>query len=196
MTTKKTELLATYWLENLTPHASRFSNKIGKFELEPNGYVGSIVEVERKVAFDPYVKRAIAGGKLRQITEREAVDRMEDLQIRPSRDAQANDNITRYLGEQDERASSTRYKVDLPEVGSERTVATAEQVWQGAPVPSQHAQHTTRLASDPVTKSSSSDPALGPDGPIIDKPILDPSKVLTEPVKEGEWAVEVAPTHR
>lgn len=195
---KQQKALETYWLENKTEHRTVFSSKIGKFDLEPNGYVGSIVEVERKVAFDPYVKRAMARDKLGVLTENEALIKMESLSIRPGLDDNRQDQLQRYLGEDVDKLS--RYKRDnLPEFGEQRAVTNADSVWTGNPGPSQHAEHATRLVDDSraaakeVSKDDDFDPALGPDHAIIDKPILDPKAVMTAPAKAGDWATETAP---
>lgn len=200
-TVKPKKALESYWLENLCDSRSVFSNKTGgKFDLEPHGYVGSIVEVERKVAFDPYVKRAMARNKLGVLSEDEALTKMETLNIRPGLDDSRSDQMQRYLGEDVDKLS--RYKRDnLPEFAEQRAVSDADQVWTGNTGPSQHAEHATRLV-DPaganpgrheVSKNDDFDPALGPDHAIVDKPILDPKAVMTAPVKAGEWATETAP---
>ena len=57
------------WMMNLADAASRFSGEKGKFRLEPSGFVGSIMSIKKEVADDPYVRRAVSRGKVRNLTE-------------------------------------------------------------------------------------------------------------------------------
>lgn len=159
-----------HWIENLSSDAPCvFRGAAGKFSLEKHGYVGSVTQVNRQVAFDPFVKRAVSRGRLRVLTEAEAMERMEELVIQDE-DGSSIESILESL---DKGASERvgRYSVkNLPDEAEGKGTITSDQVWSK--------QSGAKPA--PVVRQVDFEKPEPEKGPI-----LDPTQVLT-PTEYGE----------
>lgn len=167
-----TEVLSeTYWLQNLTESVSTFTGAAGKFRMEPTGYVGSVVEVDRKIAFDPYIRRAIDRRKIGQLEPAEAIELMEVLQIKeeinPANailevlDKDASEKVGRYRRE------------DLPDDAESRRPISAAETW------SQGGTETKSTGPRRVARSEApAEPAADAGAPRV---------VITERVRQGDW---------
>jgi len=159
----------TYWVQNLGTDISVFKSDNGKFRLEGHGYAGSIVEVDRKIAFDPFIRRAEQRGKIRFLEQAEALELMSGLSIKEHQDSNK-----RILESLDEGASERvgRYsRDDLPEEAEARAPISYKETW---------AKHGTAQQDDGPKRVTRSAPAE-------DVEVGRPSAVLTERVREGEW---------
>lgn len=163
------------WVENLLDGRSvyRSERTKDKFEMEPNGFVGSIVSFPVKIAKENYLLRAVARGKLAILTDEEQATKQESLVFRDE-EAAASNSILAALEEGASENSSRYTKKNLPEDAEERGGAmTAKQIWGK---PSDKGASTVRR-SDIKARVVPSDEV--PDGPM--------DYELTPPVKEGEW---------
>lgn len=152
-----------FWIENADRVPCTFRSDSGSFRLEANGFVGSVTQVDKKVAYDPYVKRAVSRGKIRVLTEEQAMDLMPNLEIR-----EEESNSQSIMDALSEGASERvgRYRnQNLPEEAEARRAITVDKVWGDE----------GRNSSRPKTVRRTT---------INDGPILDVQSVLTEPERE------------
>lgn len=122
------EVQDEYWVENMSEVPSVFVGDSGKFRLEAHGYVGSISQVDRKVAFDPYVKRAISRDKLQMLTPQEAMERMEQLHIRDDDDS-STQTIRESLAEGASENVGRYRRSDLPDEAEARGAVHSDEIW-------------------------------------------------------------------
>lgn len=156
----------TFWIQNTDAVPCTFRSDSGRFRLESAGFVGSITQVDKRVAYDPYVKRAMSRGKIKMISEEEALEIMPNLEIRE--EESNSQSIMDALGEgASERVGRYRNQ-DLPEEAEARRAISANNVWgdNNGNASDQRHLRTVRRSS------------------IDDGPILDVNSVLTDPERE------------
>jgi len=176
------EILATkkddesVWVENLLDGRSvyRSERTKDKFEMEPNGFVGSIVSFPVKVAKENYLLRAVSRGKLTILTDEEQSEKQNALRFREEADDHSRDSLIAAMDKGASENSSRYSKKGLPDDAEERSGAmTAKQIWGK---PSDKGASTVRR-SDIKARVVPSDEV--PDGPM--------DYEMTPPVKEGDW---------
>jgi hypothetical protein len=159
----------TYWVRNLSPDISIFSGSTGKFRLEGNGFVGSVTQIDKRLAFDPFVKRAISRGRLEMLDEGAAMEAMGSLHIREEGEDHLAPMMENLAAGASEKVGRYR-RTDLPDEAEARRSLVPGDVWAKDGVPHQTpAPQVTRAKAE-----------------VVDSPILDSSSVLTERVREGE----------
>jgi len=165
------------WLENKDEFACRFKAADGMtFKLERYGYVGSVVSVPKEIGENSYITRAIARGKLAQLTPDEAMERIDEL-VAIEDAGHEHDHLIEQMSEGASEKTS-RYKKDLPTEAEPRAPITAQQVWQNqqqAPVATERPRVQRSGSEQPVPTRAE---------------VLDPSSVLQPRVREGEMATE------
>ena len=166
------------FVENLDSSKSRFRHTLSgaTFLWEPEGIVGSIQQIPRRVESDPWFQRAYARGKLKKVPIEELEERQAGLQI-VANETSALDQIQQALAEGAGEKSGSRYvREGLSDFGRETGEISPEEVF-GAKKQSQGPQRVRRSGSiDPVLPSETE-----PSGP----------GVVTAPVREGEWRPDV-----
>lgn len=127
------------WVENSANAMSRFVHQPTglKYLFEPYGIAGSVVEVPKRVANDPYFRRAVARGKLRVLTAEQAEERLASLKLpdeteEESYAARVAEGLSKGAAE---RTGSHYKREDLPEFGVSKSERTIEEVWGAAPTP-------------------------------------------------------------
>lgn len=159
------------WVENLLNSRSIFRDK-DKYEMEPNGYVGSVISMPVKVARNSYLRRAVTRGKIQFLSEADASARSKELVLRDDEDLSAS-RVLESLEKGASDAGSRYTKKDLSDDGTEQGSISAQKVWSQ---PSEKGGSKVRR-SDIKAKVIASDEV--PEGPI--------EAIITETVKEGEW---------
>src|SRR5579871_5300212 len=161
----------TVYLENLSGLLTRCSRPSGSYAFEPAGFEGSIVEVPKAFANDPYVRRSIRRGILGVInTQEELNQRLEQLVLRDEPDNGPN-NIMKHLEAGASELAGRFLREDLPEDAEPRRSVSANKIW-GQPSRNRAIEAPKRQA---VTRRGM------PDATIMDKPIMASDKsVLTE----------------
>ena len=161
------------WLENLKPNMSRFTQTAtGQTYLwGPKGYAGSVLQVPKRVANDPYIRRAIDHGAVRLLGEREAEERLGELvipdDVNPAdRSASA---IREALAAGASESLGTRYRKEgLSEFGESRKDIRADEVWGGGKtdpaLPAPEPQGSG-VPSAPTRPAGPTAPGAGPHGP-------------------------------
>lgn len=164
----------TVWVENMLDGRSVFRGRDdNKYEMEPHGYVGSIISMPaRVIKTHGYLLRKTAEGKIRILSDAEAENRSGELVFRESDNSVSLDRIQEALAKGASDSGSRYTKKDLPESGEERGSISAKQVWEGTPAPK--AKKAVRRSNSTIPVEDST-----PDGPI--------EATITEPVREGEW---------
>lgn len=164
------------FLENLTHERSVFRAANGKFVWEPNGRVGSIVEVPERVVNDPFMRRNLKRERLRLLTDKEAAARQEQLVLPDEAEVTNLDLIQEALSKGASEKSGSRYRRDdLPDSGRERGEISSDEIWDAHREEVGQPRTVRRSGTDPVAED------LGVDGPLA------PEAVLTKTVKQGEW---------
>lgn len=160
------------WVENLLNSRSIFRDK-DKYEMEPNGFVGSIISMPAKVARNSYLRRAVSRGKIQFLSEADASKRQKSLILREDEDLSAS-RVMESLEKGASDAGSRYTKKGLSDDGTEQGSISAQKVW--TKTTSDKGGSKVRR-SDIKAKVIASDEV--PDGPL--------EAVVTETVKEGEW---------
>ena len=168
----------TVWVENMLDGRSVFRGRDdNKYEMEPHGYVGSIISMPARVIKTAgYLLRKAAEGKIRILSDSEAEKRSGELVFRETDASVSYDRIQEALAKGASDSGSRYTKKDLPDSGEERGSISAKQIWDDA-----SATPAAPKAKKSVRRSNSTIPVEDstPDGPI--------EAVITEPVREGEW---------
>lgn len=180
------------WIENLGDSRSVFRSQNGNFILEKSGYSGSITQIDDKVAYDPYVQRAIQRKKLTLIDEENALGRISGLPVWEDPLAVGNDPAEFLREGISER--SQRYAEGVPDSHREGVGTRAEDILspQGA-----HQQTVTRSDGAAVGEPGDTRVSAGFDMEAAiatidpDSPSVPTQSVLTAPVREGEWTPDV-----
>lgn len=160
----------SFWIENMNPKSNCIfdGGDSGKFQLERHGMIGSISEVARQTANDPYVKRAVARGKLRLLTQSEAYERMEELEA-PTPRGRGMESIMENLEKGASERVSRYSRSDLPEDGESGAPMSTQQIW---------GDQVTQQQSKPKTVQRAV-------ASVDDGPVMDPSQVLA-PTEYGD----------
>lgn len=160
------------WVENmLTADSVYRSDKTkDKYDMTPNGYVGSVIPVPVKVAKEGFFRRAILRGKLRFLSQLEEAARSAELVFQEDAAAES-DNLMKALSEGASEVGARYVKEGLTEDGTEKQSITAKQVWKD-----KSANSSTVRRSDIKAKPI----AAGEEPEAIEV-------IVTEPVKEGDW---------
>lgn len=98
MVTKQDEKTDEIWIENCTGFNSNFTSERGNFKLAPEGEVGSIISIDKKLQRDNYVMRALQRNKIRVLSDQDAMAKMGDL-VEPPESDQHHWDILKYLSE-------------------------------------------------------------------------------------------------
>jgi len=120
------------WIENLMDSSTIFSSPKGSFKLAGNGYHGSVQTIDESIRSDAYVLRAVQRGRIRFLTDDEAMDRIGELQDETSGSDSHLDHLRESLnaGASD---NNGMYKIPLPDEAEPKGPSQSwEQVWQGS----------------------------------------------------------------
>jgi len=123
------------WIENLMSSSTVFTSAKGSFKLSGNGYHGSIQTIDEAIRRDAYVLRAVQRGRIRFLTDDEAMERIGELQDETSHSESHLDHLRESLnaGASD---NNGMYKIPLPDEAEPKGPSqTWEQVWQGSNTP-------------------------------------------------------------
>jgi len=118
------------WIENLMTSTTVFTSPKGNFRLAANGYHGSVQTIDEAIRKDAYVLRAVQRGRIRFLTDDEAVERIGELQDETSSSDSHLDHLRESLnaGASD---NNGMYKIPLPDEAEPKGPSkTWEQVWQ------------------------------------------------------------------
>lgn len=119
------------WIQNMSSDASVFRGTLGKFRMEGAGYVGSVIQVERPIVFDPYVQRSIQRGRVRVIDEQEAMRIMQSLVIKE--DVVEQESILASMSEGASERTGRYTKPGLPDEAEIVNSWTPEEIWGNRP---------------------------------------------------------------
>jgi hypothetical protein len=130
----------TNWIENLTGNVSNWANGTDsnalKFRLEPNGFYGSVINIPDEIKNHPWVQRASVRGKIKFLTEDEALDRADELVDAPDSADESVQEMLKALAPGAARSMTTNFKEGVPDdaeqVGSPMR---AEEIWANAQNP-------------------------------------------------------------
>jgi len=151
------------WIENLLSSDTvyRSDKTKDKYEMAPNGQVGSVVAIPVKVAKESYLRRAVSRGKIHMLTESEATEREGELVFVD--DAEAASSRTLQALEKGASDVGSRYtKQGLSDDGTEQGTMTARQIW-GSPAERATTVRRSDVPTLPITEDYIE--------PIIDAPV-------------------------
>lgn len=117
------------WIENLMNSGTVFSSPKGSFKLAAAGYHGSIQPIPAEIRQDPYVLRAVQRGRIAFLNEKEATEKIVELQDEGSTAESHMDHLRDSLnaGASD---NNGMYKIPLPDEAEPKGPSkTWEQVW-------------------------------------------------------------------
>ena len=123
------------WIENLMGSSTNFSSAKGSFKLKANGLHGSVQSLVEDLRRDPFVLRAVQRGRIRFLTDEEAVTRINELVEEAH---EHDDHLSHLMESLGSNASENNgmYKVDLPdEAEPSGPSLTPEQIWKGSNKP-------------------------------------------------------------
>jgi len=124
------------WIENLMDSATNFSSPKGAFKLRPKGVHGSVQTLDEALRRDPFVLRAVQRGKIRFLTDAEAMQRIEDLVDEDDGHHDHQHRLEESLGA-NASENNGMYKIPLPDEAEPKGPSqTYQQVWansQSAP---------------------------------------------------------------
>jgi hypothetical protein len=123
------------WIENLMASATNFSSEKGSFKLKANGLHGSVQTLAEELRRDPFVLRAVQRGRIRFLTDEEAVTRINEL---VEEEHEHEDHYSHLMESLGSNASENNgmYKVDLPDEAEQKgSPMTPEQIWKGSNKP-------------------------------------------------------------
>jgi hypothetical protein len=123
------------WIENLMPSATNFSSPKGSFKLLANGVHGSVQTLAEELRRDPFVLRAVQRGRIRFLTDEQAIERINEL---TEESHEHDDHLSHLMESLGSKASENNgmYKVDLPdEAEPSGPSMTPEQIWNGSNKP-------------------------------------------------------------
>jgi len=126
---------ATSWIENLMPSATNFSSPKGSFKLKANGIHGSVQSLAEELRRDPFVLRAVQRGRVRFLTDEEAMTRINEL---AEESHEHDDHLSHLMESLGSNASENNgmYKIDLPDEAEPAGPSmTPEQIWGGSNKP-------------------------------------------------------------
>lgn len=168
----------TVWVENMLDGRSVFRGRDdNKYEMEPHGFVGSIISIPaRVIKTHGYLLRKASEGKIRVMTDAEAETRTNDLVFRDADSTLSVERIQEALAKGASDSGSRYTKKGLSDDGEERGSISASQIWEGEGKPKAASKKPKGVrrsnTTTPVDDST-------PDGPLTAE--------ITEPVREGEW---------
>lgn len=123
------------WIENLMPSSTNFTSPKGSFKLKANGLHGSVQSLAEDLRRDPFVLRAVQRGRVRFLTDEEAIDRINELVEEAH---EHDDHLSHLMESLGSKASENNgmYKIDLPDEAEPAGPSmTPEQIWQGSNKP-------------------------------------------------------------
>lgn len=156
------------WIENLAASQSRFvDSNLGSFMLEAHGKMNSIQQVDIAFTRNPYLQRAEKRTRIRWVNDVEAREILDKIVLDDVTPASAR--LQQYLTEEASTNAGRRFITDLPENAEQKSSISSDTVWDNKTVPT---------IVPKATKST-------------DVPVMSPTDVLTDRVREGEWTPEV-----
>lgn len=148
------------WVENLTPHPARFTQRSTglTYEWERTGYAGSIAEVPRRIAGEPYIRRNLKRGRIRFVDPDEAEARNAELEPWEEGAQGALSGREAILDAlaagADERVGKHFTREGLSDYGESRVPLKDTQIWSE--------EERSRQAAAPVTPQAQQDPDFDP----------------------------------
>jgi len=158
------------WVQNMSPAPSRFADaKLGSFMLEPYGRGSSIQQISTAFTRNPFLQRAEKRKKIRWVTDAEAREILDKVETVP--EIGTANRLVEYLGKGAQENAGKRFIVELSDDAEQKKSISSDDIWAG--------QKTVAVKKEAKTD-------VVQDGP------QSPASVLTAPVREGDWAVEIA----
>ena len=130
----------TNWIENQTDNISNWASGVDsgalKFRLEPYGYFGSVINISDDIKNHPWVQRASLRGKIKYLTEEEALSRAEELVDAPDTGDESVKEMLKALDAGAARSLTTNFKEGVPEDAEQvGRPMRAEEIWSNAQNP-------------------------------------------------------------
>ncbi len=130
----------TNWIENQTDAISNWASGLDstalKFRLEPHGYFGSVINISDEIKNHPWVQRAYTRGKIKFLTEEQAMARAEELQDAPNAADESVNEMLKALEVGAARNLTTNFKEGVPDDAEQiGRPMRAEEIWSNAQNP-------------------------------------------------------------
>lgn len=120
------------WVENLMEGKSFFSSLKGSLALERAGYHNSIQPIPEEIRRDPFLLRAVQRGRIKFITEDEAMEKIADLKDEVGTSDSYADRMRESLGA-GASENTGLYKIPLPDEAEPKGKAqTWEEIWDNS----------------------------------------------------------------
>ena len=117
------------WIENLMNSSTVFSSTKGSFKLAAAGIHGSIQPIQEEIRQDAFVLRAVQRGRIKFLTEDEAMEKIADLRDEKDTSESHIDRIRESLGA-GASENNGMYKIPLPDEAEPKGKAQSfEEIW-------------------------------------------------------------------
>ena len=136
------------WIENLMNASTIFTSAKGSFKLAANGLHGSIQIIDEAIRRDAYILRAVQRGRIRFLSDEDAVERINELVDEASTSENHLDHLMESLGA-NASENNGLYKIPLPDEAEPKGPSqTVQQIWANSEnkpeSPKNFRQHVTR----------------------------------------------------
>ena len=120
------------WIENLMDSSTVFSSPKGSFKLAAVGIHGSIQPIQEEIRQDAFVLRAVQRGRIKFLTEDEAMDKIADLRDESDTSESHIDRLRESLGA-GASENNGMYKIPLPDEAEPKGQSQSfEQIWEAS----------------------------------------------------------------
>jgi hypothetical protein len=120
------------WIENLMNSSTVFSSTKGSFKLAAVGIHGSIQPIQEEIRQDAFVLRAVQRGRIKFLTEDEAMEKIADLRDEKDTSESHIDRIRESLGA-GASENNGMYKIPLPDEAEPKGQSQSfEQIWEAS----------------------------------------------------------------
>jgi hypothetical protein len=117
------------WIENLMKSSTVFSSPKGSFKLAAAGIHGSIQPIQEEIRQDAFVLRAVQRGRIKFLTEDEAMEKIAELRDENDTSESHIDRIRESLGA-GASENNGMYKIPLPDEAEPKGKAQSfEEIW-------------------------------------------------------------------
>jgi hypothetical protein len=117
------------WIENLMDSGTVFSSPKGSFKLAGAGFHGSIQPIQEEIRKDAFVLRAVQRGRIKFLTEDEAMEKIAELRDESDTSESHIDRIRESLGE-GASENTGLYKIPLPDEAEPKGKSQSfEEIW-------------------------------------------------------------------
>jgi hypothetical protein len=117
------------WIENLMSSSTVFSSPKGSFKLAAAGIHGSIQPIQEEIRQDAFVLRAVQRGRIKFLTEDEAMEKIAELRDENDTSESHIDRLRESLGA-GASENNGMYKIPLPDEAEPKGKAQSfEEIW-------------------------------------------------------------------